>query len=59
MWLPRNWRTRSLVFRHRLMNSITSYLWDTLTEALADELLARVSAGEAVFCEHLEALAAA
>ncbi|MFT3831192.1 MAG: hypothetical protein QM691_15960 [Opitutaceae bacterium] len=41
------------------MNSLASLLWDHLTEALADELLARVSAGEAVFCEHLEALAAA
>ena len=44
---------------YRLMNALTSYLWDSLTETLADELLARVSAGEAVFCEHLEALAAA
>lgn len=41
------------------MNTLTTYFWDQLTEALADELLARVSAGEAVFCEHLEALAAA
>jgi hypothetical protein len=41
------------------MNTLTSYFWDQLTEALADELLARVSAGEAVFCEHLEVLAAA
>ena len=41
------------------MNTFTAYFWDQLTEALADELLARVSAGEAVFCEHLEALAAA
>jgi hypothetical protein len=35
------------------------FFLDHLTDALADELLARVSAGEAVFCEHLEALAAA
>lgn len=41
------------------MNTLTAYFWDTITETLADELLARVSAGEAVFCEHLEALAAA
>lgn len=41
------------------MNTITSFFWDHITEAVADELLARVSAGEAVFCEHLEALAAA
>jgi len=41
------------------MNTLTSFFWDHLTDALADELLARVSAGEAVFCEHLEALAAA
>ncbi len=59
MWLPRNRHAVRLCLRHRLMNSLTAFFWDHLTDALADELLARVSAGEAVFCEHLEALAAA
>jgi hypothetical protein len=41
------------------MNYTTAFFWDDINDAKADEMLARVSAGEAVFCEHLEALAAA
>jgi hypothetical protein len=40
------------------MNTL-AFFWDQLADNLAEELLARVSAGEPVFCEHLEALRAA
>jgi len=41
------------------MNYQQHLFWDDLTDADAEELLARAAAGEAVFCEHLELLMAA
>jgi len=41
------------------MNTLAAFFWDQFADSLADELLARVSGGEPVFCEHLEALLAA
>lgn len=41
------------------MTGIINTFWDTLPPGEAEELLARASAGEAVFCEHLAQLMAA
>jgi hypothetical protein len=41
------------------MNMLAALFWDQFSDSLAEELLARVSAGEPVFCEHLEVLLAA
>ncbi|HLP08016.1 MAG TPA: hypothetical protein VK178_07610 [Opitutaceae bacterium] len=41
------------------MTGILHIFWDDLPDDQAEELLARASAGEAVFCEHLAQLMAA
>ena len=44
---------------HHAMTGTLHILWDDLPDDLAEELLARAAAGEAVFCEHLAQLMAA
>jgi hypothetical protein len=41
------------------MTGTLHIFWDDLPDDLAEELLARAAAGEAVFCEHLAQLMAA
>jgi len=43
---------------HAMMGTLHTF-WDDLPDDLAEELLARAAAGEAVFCEHLAQLMAA
>jgi hypothetical protein len=41
------------------MTDIPESIWNDLTDELTEELLARASGGEAIFCEGLVLLAAA
>jgi hypothetical protein len=41
------------------MNYPQHLLWDDFTAGQTEELLARATAGEAIFCEHLALLVAA
>jgi hypothetical protein len=43
---------------HAMTGTLHTF-WDDLPDDLAEELLARAAAGEAVFCEHLAQLMAA
>jgi hypothetical protein len=44
---------------HTAMTGPNHIFWDQLPDDLAEDLLARAAAGEAIFCEHLEQLMAA